>query len=240
MWPQHDAAQYSLLTLHLPIRPPVCPFGIQVPPGHATAQTAALLDGLLAMPDALAGEANQYVSVYRPVPNAGEATAVDPAVAAAGDVAAAADEPVAAAAGVAEPAADTPAATAKEPAAANVAAGADATSAEATTINQGDTGGAVSAASTTCFSYRAGGVTARSLARNAAGGDVTANGLWGLERVEERSRVYDGAYRYSTSGAGANVFVVDTGVQVGVLRGKAGVALPMYARVHHQRTLCHA
>ena len=35
---------------------------------------------------------------------------------------------------------------------------------------------------------------------------------WGLDRIDQRSRIYDNSYSYATTGAGVNAYVVDTGV----------------------------
>jgi hypothetical protein len=43
---------------------------------------------------------------------------------------------------------------------------------------------------------------------------VQANPVWNLDRVDQSDRPLDGAYTYGPSGAGVNVYVIDTGIRV--------------------------
>lgn len=42
-----------------------------------------------------------------------------------------------------------------------------------------------------------------------------ATGGWGLDRIDQRDRNYNGQFRYNNTGAGVHVYIMDTGVFVG-------------------------
>ena len=42
--------------------------------------------------------------------------------------------------------------------------------------------------------------------------DTSATGLWGLDRIDQRSSTLNGTYKYDSTGMGVNAYVIDTGI----------------------------
>ena len=44
-------------------------------------------------------------------------------------------------------------------------------------------------------------------------GDWTTAGNWGLDRIDQTSPTYDSRYSYATTGAGVDIYIIDTGIR---------------------------